>query len=175
MIIADEMSITGSVGVLSSYLEFSGLLEKYGIEYERLVAGDLKDVGSPFRELNENEKRLMNAKLKKIQDLFINEVASNRKLNNEQIEEIRHGFFYLGIEAKELGLVDEFGGRDEAIAKAKKLAGIDDGKVVEYKSEKNLLEIIEGFTNKAFFNLGRGIGLSLVGNKIENRFEIMAI
>ncbi|MEK6856879.1 MAG: signal peptide peptidase SppA [Nanoarchaeota archaeon] len=175
VIIADEMSITGSVGVLSSYLEFSGLLEKYGIEYERLVAGDLKDVGSPFRELNENEKRLMNAKLKKIQDLFINEVASNRKLNNEQIEEIRHGFFYLGIEAKELGLVDEFGGRDEAIAKAKELAGIDDGKVVEYKSEKNLLEIIEGFTNKAFFNLGRGIGLSLVGNKIENRFEIMAI
>ena len=175
VIIADEMSITGSVGVLSSYLEFSGLLEKYGVGYERLVAGELKDVGSPFRSLNEDERRLMNAKLRKIQDLFIKEVAENRKLDNAQINEIRHGFFYLGIEGKELGLVDYFGGREEAIAKAKELAGIDDGKIVEYKPKKGILDLMEGFTNKAFFSMGRGIGLSLFRSEIDNRFEIMAL
>ncbi len=174
VIIADEMSITGSVGVISSYLEFSGLLERYGVEYERLVAGDLKDVGSPFRDLNDNERNLMNIKLKKIQDIFIKDVAENRKLDNAQINEIRHGFFYLGVEAKELGLIDEFGGREKAIAKAKELAGIKDGKVVEYKSEKSLLDLIEGFTNKAFFSMGRGIGMSLFKNEIENKFEILA-
>lgn len=174
VIIADDMSITGSVGVLSSYLEFSGLLEKYGVEYERLVAGELKDVGSPYRDLSDVERRLMDAKLKKIQDLFLKDVSENRKLTSSQVNEIKSGFFYLGIEAKELGLVDELGGREEAIAKAKKLAGIEDGKVVEYKPKKNFLELLEGFTNKAFLNVGRGIGLSLFRNEI-NRFEILAM
>ena len=142
VIVADEMSITGSIGVLSSYLEFSGLLEKYGVRYERLVAGELKDVGSPYRDLSETEKRLMNVKLKKIQDLFVKDVAENRKLNEAQVNEIKSGFFYLGIEAKDLGLVDVLGGREEAIAKAKELAGIEDGKVVEYKTKKSILELV---------------------------------
>lgn len=177
VIIADEMSITGSIGVLSSYLEFSGLLDKYGVEYERLVAGELKDVGSPYRDLSEAERKLMNVKLKKIQDLFLKEVAENRKLNPSQISEIKSGFFYLGIEAKDLGLVDELGGRELAIEKAKELGKIKDGKskIVEYKPRKNILELIEGFTNKAFFYMGRGIGLTLFSNKIENRLEIMAL
>ncbi len=174
-IIADEMSITGSIGVLSSYLQFSDLFEKYGVKYERLVAGDLKDVGSPYRELSEAERRLMNAKLVKIQDLFVREVSENRKLSSSQVNEIKSGFFYLGIEAKDLGLVDEFGGRELAIEKAKELGNIKNGKIVEYKPKKNLLEIIEKFTNKAFFYMGRGIGLSLFSNKIENRLEIMAL
>src|SRR3989338_6986417 len=175
VIIADEMSITGSIGVLSSYLEFSGLLEKYGVRYERLVAGELKDVGSPYRDLTEAEKKLMNVKLKKIQDLFVKDVAENRKLDAAQINEIRQGFFYLGIEAVDLGLVDVLGGREEAIAKAKEIAGIADGKVVEYKPKKSILEFIEGFTNKAFFNIGRGIGLSLVNDEIGNRLEVLAV
>lgn len=174
-IIADEMSITGSIGVLSSYLQFSDLFEKYGVKYERLVAGELKDVGSPYRDLSEAERRLMNVKLKKIQDLFVKDVAENRKLSTTQINEIKSGFFYLGIEAKDLGLVDELGGRELAIEKAKELGKIKNGKVVEYKPKRNLLEIIEKFTNKAFFYMGRGIGLTLFSNEIENRLEIMAL
>ncbi len=171
VIITDEMSITGSVGVISSYLEFSDLLEKYGVKYERLVAGELKDVGSPYKNLNDAERKLMQDKLKKIQDLFVKEVSENRKLNNYQANEIRNGFFYLGIEAKELGLVDEFGGRDEAVEKAKQLAGIEDGKIVEYKPKKTLIDVIEGFTNKAFFYMGKGMAIELP----ENKFEILAM
>src|SRR3989344_5530558 len=47
-IYASPMSITGSVGVIGSYLEFSGLFDKYGVGYERLVGGEYKDIGSPF-------------------------------------------------------------------------------------------------------------------------------
>lgn len=171
VIIADDMSITGSIGVLSSYLEFSDLFDKYGVKYERLVAGELKDVGSPYRELNDYERKLMQNKLKKIQDLFVKEVSENRKLNNNQINEIRQGFFYLGVEAKDLGLVDELGGREEAIEKAKELAGIEDGKIVEYKPKKSILELLEGFTNKAFFYMGKGMAIELPDNK----FEILAV
>jgi len=170
-IIADELSITGSVGVISSYLEFSELLEKYGVKYERLVAGELKDVGSPYKELNDAERKLMESKLKKIQDVFLKEVSENRKLTSNQVNEIRSGFFYLGVEAKELGLVDELGGKKLAIEKAKDLGKIKDGNVVEYKPKKSLIELLEKFTNKAFFNLGRGIGADF----IENEFEILAM
>lgn len=171
LIVADEMSITGSVGVISSYLEFSDLMEKYGVKYERLVAGELKDTGSPYKELNDAERRLMEIKLNKIHDLFLKEVADNRKLNQNQINEIRSGFFYLGVEAKEIGLVDELGGRELAIKRAKELGKIKDGKVVEYKNEKSLLELVQGFTNKAFYNLGRGMAIQFP----ENKFEIMAM
>ena len=65
-IIANKMSITGSIGVISSYLEFSGLMEEYGIGYERLVAGSKKDIGTPFRKLQLDEKDLLQSKLDKI-------------------------------------------------------------------------------------------------------------
>ena len=84
---------------------------------------------------------------------------------------IKSGFFYLGIEAKHLGLVDEFGGRDEAIIKAKELAGIEDGKIIEYKPKKTIIDVIEGFTNKAFFYMGKGMAIELPDNK----FEILAM
>jgi protease IV len=172
-IIADELSITGSVGVISSYLEFSGLMEKYGVGYERLVAGELKDVGSPYRDLNERERRLMEGKLEKIQEVFVKEVAGNRDLKAGQVEEIKSGFFYLGSEAKELGLVDELGGRELAVAKAEELADIEDGSVVEYRPKKTILEYLEKFSNKAFLNIGKGIGVSFF--KGEREYEIYAM
>ena len=55
-IIANRMSITGSIGVISSYLEFSGLMEKYGVGYERLVAGENKDLLSPYTKLEKTKK-----------------------------------------------------------------------------------------------------------------------
>ena len=58
-IIANRMSITGSIGVISSYLEFSGLMEKYGVGYERLVAGENKDLLTPYKKLEADQKALV--------------------------------------------------------------------------------------------------------------------
>src|SRR3990172_9614359 len=52
-IIANRMSITGSIGVIGSYLEFSGLLNRYNVTYQRMVSGKYKDMGSPFKELSD--------------------------------------------------------------------------------------------------------------------------
>ena len=62
-IIASPMSITGSIGVISSYLEFSGLFEKYGVNYQRLVSGDFKDMGTPYKDLTPEEQAKMQNKL----------------------------------------------------------------------------------------------------------------
>lgn len=115
-IIASRMSITGSVGVISSYLEFGGLLERFNITHQRLVAGERKDLGSPYREMTPEEEQFMLLKLEKIQDYFVSDVAANRDLTPEQTARISTGEIFLGEEALELGLIDEIGSRQEAVA-----------------------------------------------------------
>ena len=171
-IIADEMSITGSIGVYSSYLEFSGLLEKYNISYERLVAGEYKDVGVPYKKLSDREKNMMQQKLNLIHELFIKDIAANRNLSEAKVRELANGFFYLGIEAKQNGLIDELGGKKEAINKAKELGKIKDGNLVEYKENPSWLEFLNKIESNAFYSIGRGIGVSLI--KEENNLEIKA-
>lgn len=114
IIVANPMSITGSIGVTSSYLEFSGLLQNYNVTYERLVTGQYKDMGTPFKALSSEERDILQSKLDKIHDIFVKEVAQNRNLDEDTVRALSTGMFYLGIEAKELGLIDVLGGKEEA-------------------------------------------------------------
>ena len=160
-IVADPLSITGSVGVIGSYLDLSGLLKRYDIKYESMTAGEYKDMGTPYRELTAEERALLQQKLNLIQEVFIQDVAKNRRLNKEQITEIRKASFYLGIEAKQLNLVDELGGRDLAIKKAKELGKIKDENLVEYKKKESILDLLQKFSSKVFYAMGQGIGSEL--------------
>ncbi|RMF06495.1 signal peptide peptidase SppA [Candidatus Woesearchaeota archaeon] len=108
-IYANPLSITGSIGVYASYLDFAGLLSKYNVSYERLVAGEMKDAGSPWRHLTDEERELFQKKLDLIHEEFISEVASNRNLSIELVKEHADGFIMLGSEAKEQGFVDSLG------------------------------------------------------------------
>src|SRR3989344_424058 len=114
-IIASPISITGSIGVIAGYLEFSGLFEKYGVNYERLVSGKYKDVGTPYRELTDDERDLLQRKIDMIHEYFIQEVASNRDMDVNYVRNLSTGEFFLGEEALELGLIDKLGNRDTAI------------------------------------------------------------
>lgn len=168
-IIASPMSITGSIGVISSYLEFSNLFEKYGVNYQRLVSGDLKDMGSPYKDLTPKEQVKMQSKLNNIHDYFIEEVARNRKLEVSKVRQLATGEFYLGKEAKELGLIDEFGTKENAIGMMKKELGITDAKIVEYKHEKSVFDL---FTKMSAYYIGIGIGESLANQKISNDISL---
>ncbi len=79
-IVADPLSITGSIGVISSYLEFAGLLKNYNVTYESLTTGKYKELGSPFKELSQEERAFLQSKLNQIHDYFVKEVAANRNL-----------------------------------------------------------------------------------------------
>ncbi len=112
-IIANRMSITGSVGVTASYIEFGGTLERYNASYQEFHSGQFKEVGSPYREPTVAERALFQAKIDKIHEFFLDEVKRNRNLTDSQVRTISTGEFFLGVEAKELGLVDELGSRNE--------------------------------------------------------------
>src|SRR3989339_1922177 len=74
-VVANRVSITGSIGVIASYLEFPGLLERYNVTYQRMVSGKYKDLGSPYREMTQEEKAIFQQSLDDIRDYFVGEVA----------------------------------------------------------------------------------------------------
>lgn len=161
-IVASPLSITGSIGVISSYLEFSDLMETYGIKYERLTAGEYKDMGSPYRGLTDKEKKLLQNKLNIIHSEFIKEVNKNRNMN---VNQYATGMFYLGVEAKDLGLIDYLGDRELALNITKQLADIKDAELITYKPEpQNILNILRRFTSEMGLNIGRGISSTLIEN-----------
>ena len=161
-IIANKMSITGSIGVYSSFLEFSGAMEKYGVGYERVVGGENKDIGSPYLKLSEEKKKVLQEKIDKVHTYFIQEIAANRNISESKVREIATGEFFLGSEALELGLVDELGDKETAENYLKDKYDIEDVDYVVYESEKGLLEMLSGVISQGFFNVGEGIGAGLL-------------
>ena len=158
-IIASPMSITGSVGVISSYLEFSKLFEKYGIDYERLVAGKYKDMGTPYKELTAEERMIMERKLNDIHKIFLQDVAVNRKLTQEQINKISTGEFFLGTEAKELGLVDVLLTKEQAIMLIKQEINQPNAHVVEKKEQTSFLDVL---AKQIPLSFGRGFAAEVL-------------
>ncbi|MBL7050922.1 signal peptide peptidase SppA [Candidatus Woesearchaeota archaeon] len=155
-IFANKMSITGSIGVIGSYLEFANFLQNYNITYQRLTAGKYKDLGSPLKELEYDEKLILQSIMDKIHNYFIEDVALNRNLSKEKVEELANGLFYLGEDAKEYGLIDFIGSKEDAVTYIEKELNIT-AKLAEYKKEKTFIEILSQAISEKFFYVGKGI------------------
>ena len=170
--VANRMSITGSIGVVSSYLEFSGLMEQYGVGYERLVSGNSKDIGSPFKKLNNQEKQILQKKINLIHNYFVDEVATNRNLERDHVENLATGEFYLGIEALELGLIDELGDLSTIQEYLKNNHNINKFDYIHYQRQIGLFDLFSSVASKFSFNIGQGIGSSLVNQENNNLLMI---
>jgi protease IV len=114
-VVANRMSITGSIGVIGSYLSFGQFLKDWNVTYNQLISGDRKDVGTPYRELAQQERLYLQEKLDAIHTIFTDSVAENRNMSAERVAALADGGFFLGFEAKERGLVDALGGEREAL------------------------------------------------------------
>jgi protease-4 len=149
-IVADSASITGSIGVKSSYMEFSGLMDELGIEYVNITSGSLKDAGSPYKNITDQEREVLQEKTDIIHREFVADVRSERNLTQSQVEEVRTGEIFLGTEAKELGLVDTLGGRQVAIREAENLTGTElTTETIEIESDLSLLSLLNANSNLA--------------------------
>ena len=160
-IYANPLSVTGSIGVLASHLEFAGTMKKYNVTYRRLVAGKYKDAGSPYKEMSIDEQALYQNLINKLHEEFIKAVSQNRKLSIEQVRNLADGFVFLGTEAKEKGLIDELGGREDAIKYLEQKLNIT-AQPYEYKELGGLTEMISGLASQQSFTLGKGIGAVLL-------------
>jgi len=134
-VFANQMSMTGSIGVYGSYVEFVGLLDKYNLTYRRLVGGEYKDIGSPLKEMTPNEQAIMQKMINEIHSEFIQSVAENRNLTKEQLDKIKTAEIFTGRQAKELGLVDLLGNEPDALKFMEKKLNITAQPVVYEKKE----------------------------------------
>lgn len=173
MIIANELSVTGSIGVISSYLEFSKLFDKYGITYERLVAGKYKDMGSPFRNISAGEKMILQSKIDKIYDVFVAEVAENRNMTYDRVNQLAEGMFYIGIEAKSLGLVDELGDMQYAEDFIKEQLNLTEVTYAEYREPVGFFEALAGVFSEQSYHVGEGIGRSLATADLNSQYKMI--
>ena len=135
-IVADELSTVGSIGVMSIRPDIGELMKKFGIDVETLRTGIYKGLGLPYEKPTEEERELMKKELDEIQDNFLNAVVKNRKLDDVKKNDLSTAKVYLGREAKEMGLIDHFGGKELAIRIAKERSEIRKERIVDYGERK---------------------------------------
>jgi protease-4 len=146
LIMANRGTVTGSIGVIMQFANVEGLTKKIGLDFFNLKAGRYKDAGSPFRPMTPEDKAYLQGVLDNIFQQFLRDVAHNRKIPLAKMKTLAEGRIYSGEEAKQIGLVDEFGNLTDAIEKAGRLGGIK-GKVKAVYPQKegfSLLRLLLG-------------------------------
>ena len=151
VIVAQPNTITGSIGVFGMLINAQELLNnKLGIKIETVKFGEFSDLGSPDRPLNEAERKVIQNAVDRVYADFINRVAQGRKLSEAQVDSIAQGRVWSGADAKKIGLVDELGGLDKAIAIAAKKAKLEEYRTVELPDLKDPLdELFSSISNQA--------------------------
>ncbi|MBI2873983.1 MAG: signal peptide peptidase SppA [Firmicutes bacterium] len=124
-IMAGPATITGSIGVIMELQNLSGLFDKIGIESKVIKAGEFKDMGSPSRDLTEEERVIFQEMVDDIYDQFIEVVSEGRDLEEDEVRKLATGRVFTGRQAKNLGLVDHIGGFYDAVELAARQVGID--------------------------------------------------
>jgi protease-4 len=159
-IVANPGSITGSISTVIHYANVEGLLKKFGVRSSVVKSGKFKDIGSPTREMTAEEKSLIQAIVDDIYDQFVRTIALNRKLPLQRIFELADGRIFSGRQARDLGLVDELGGLQDAVLLAGKLSGMEGSpEIVHGMKKKTTLfkylmgsmtsAVVEGIKGKA--------------------------
>ncbi|MDR2578189.1 MAG: signal peptide peptidase SppA [Chitinispirillales bacterium] len=123
-IFASPGTLTGSIGVIFTLPKYQELAKKIGIDFRVLKAGEMKDVGSPYREMTENEKMSLQSLLDDVHEQFISDVAAGRSVDAEDIRPLADGRIFTGRQAFESGLVDSLGGYAEALNYLRQICGI---------------------------------------------------
>lgn len=120
---ASPMSTLGSIGVTSVGLGFEDFIREYNITYRKQTAGELKDMGTPFREVSEEEEQIIQNILDDLHERFISHVAESRNMSVEEVRPYADGRIFLGSTAKEAGFIDELGYYPDVIAELKNQTG----------------------------------------------------
>jgi protease-4 len=134
-IVSDPDALTGSIGVITTITSMEGLFEKLGINTTSITSGAHKDIGSPYRNMTEDERAIFQGIVDEIYSEFRGVVLENRKdrLNMALFNNVTDGRVLTGRQAFKVGLVDQIGNKRDAITKAADLANISYGSPEEIR------------------------------------------
>lgn len=143
-VVANPGTLTGSIGVKMEFANVEKLLDKIGIKGMVVKAGQYKDIGSPFRDMTEPEKKLLQDVIDDVHSQFIEAVSEGRGLPKEDVAAIADGRIFTGRQALSLKLVDQLGDLEDSIKLAGVLAGIKGKpKIVEKKKKIPFLDYLK--------------------------------
>jgi protease-4 len=142
-IMANPGTLTGSIGVIMELANVEGLLKKIGVETLTIKSGRHKDIGSPFRAMQPEEREFLEKLLKDVHEQFIQAVSEGRGLPREKVREVADGRIFSGRQAKEMNLVDDLGSLQDAIHLTAGLVGIEgEPRVVETRKRASWLDFL---------------------------------
>ncbi len=136
LIFANPGTITGSIGVLMEFTNIEELFKKIGIKGVVLKSGEHKDIGSPFREMTPEEKKIIQGVIDNVHQQFVKAVTEGRRMDPAKVVQIADGRILTGEQAKQLGLVDQLGNLEDAIEATARLVGIEGKPEVVYPKRK---------------------------------------
>jgi protease-4 len=131
-IVANPGTLTGSIGVIMQLSNVEELMKKIGVKGYNVKSGANKDIGSPFQPLSAEGKEILQSLVDNVHSQFVAAVAQGRGLDEARVRKLADGRIYSGAQAKDLGLVDQFGTLEDAIELAARRGGIAGEPAVYY-------------------------------------------
>ena len=158
LIIANPGTVVGSIGVIAEWLNYGELLEWARLSNVVLKSGDFKDMGSPTRDLTEEERAYFQTLIDDMYGQFVDAVAMGRGLEVDQVREFADGRVFTGRAALELGMIDLTGNFQDAVERTAELAGIAPRPrlIRVQRPSLTLLDVISGDLSGVLPSLGQG-------------------
>lgn len=174
-IFAEPTTITGSIGVFGIQFDVKKLANDFGLTFDSVKTGKFADAITITRPKTEEELAVFQRMVDWIYGEFVDKVAEGRKLKRTVVEEIAQGRVWSGTEAVKLGLVDEIGGLDAAVALAANKAGLGSNyRLTEYPRQKELFEVIQDFIGKGLPDHARGTGIAAkMAQRLESELKML--
>ncbi len=145
-IFAHEDTLTGSIGVVGGRIAPAAALAKLGVNTFPMGRGKHATIMASLKPWTDAEKAIIRTHMEAVYTTFVGRVAQGRKKAAEQIQPLAQGRVWTGLKAKDLGLVDEIGGLDAAVAEARKLAKVDPAMAIEvYPPAPTLRDVLAGW------------------------------
>ena len=166
---AREGSVVGSIGVRGSRVTAADSLEKAGLEYEQLTAGEYKEAGVPFSDIEEHEREYLQGIVDDYYDQFVETVAEGRDTDAESLRETEAKVF-LGETAAEMGLVDHLGTREDVEARLEELLDTE-AELEELEPARGVADRLRGGAERIAYAFGAGIAARFSDPGGEFRFR----
>jgi protease IV len=145
LVVANPGTITGSIGVVSTFPNFKGLMDKIGVEQTTIKSGEFKDVGNPARAMTERERSFLQSSIDNVYGQFLRIVSTARKLPEDSVRALADGRIYTGEQAFAAGLVDTLGTFQTAVLIAGTLGKISgEPRITEEVKRESLLDVFMG-------------------------------
>lgn len=142
-IFASKETLTGSLGVIMQSFNYGELAEKYGVKVQTIKTGQYKDIMSPMREMTDKEREILQTMANNSYEGFVDVIAEGRNMSENQVRKIADGRIYDGRQAKELGLVDDFGFLEDVMEAIKTEQELGDVSFVKYSNDLGFSSLFE--------------------------------